>query len=272
MGGYLGQVQAVTLHHLLKKKKQGEKIAMITCYDSAFARLVDQTDIDIVLVGDSLGNVVLGFDNTLPVSMEHMLHHTAAVARGLRRAFLVADMPLGSYQVSEEAAVANAIRLVKEANAHAVKVEGGEPVLGAVERIVKAGVPVMAHLGLTPQSVHALGGYRVQGREEKARKKLLAEARRLEDAGAFALVLELVPEDLAKEVTAALGIPTIGIGAGRFTDGQVLVLHDMLGFNPDFQPKFLKRYATMGDTIREAVSAYCKDVKEGSFPTSDHVF
>ncbi len=244
---------------------------MITCYDAAFAGLLERTGIDVLLVGDSLGNVVLGYKDTIPVTMEHMLHHTAAVGRVVQRSMLVADMPFMSYNLSVEQALRNAARFVQEAGAHAVKLEGGRPVCPQVKAIVQAGIPVIGHLGLTPQSVHALGGYKVQGRGEQA-QKLLEDAKALEEAGACAVVLELIPQALAVEVTKSLHIPTIGIGAGSGTDGQVLVLHDMLGFNSEFSPKFLKKYANLGDIVVEAVKSYDAEVKAGIFPGPEHSF
>lgn len=272
MGKYLGEYQPVTIPGLLKKKQQGEKIVMVTCYDAAFATLVDKSDVDMVLVGDSMGNVVLGFENTLPVTMQMMIHHTSSVARGSKRAFVVADMPFGSYQVSTEQAVANAVRLIQEGGAQAVKLEGGASIVPAVKAIVAAGIPVVGHLGLTPQSIHALGGYRVQGREDEGKKRLLSDAIALEAAGASFLVLELMPSTVSKEVSEALRIPTIGIGAGNQTDGQVLVMHDLLGFNEDFKPKFLKHYATLGQDIVKALNAYGKEVREKAYPGPEHSF
>lgn len=272
MGKYLGEYQPVTLPSLLKKKQQGEKIVMVTCYDAAFATLVDKSDVDMVLVGDSMGNVVLGFENTLPVTMQMMIHHTSAVVRGMKRAFVVADMPFGSYQISPEQAVTNAVRLVQEAGAQAVKLEGGMAVVPAVKAIVAAGIPVVGHLGLTPQSIHAIGGYRVQGREDEGKKRLLSDAKALEDAGASFVVLELMPTSVGKEVSQALHIPTIGIGAGSETDGQVLVLHDLLGFNEEFKPKFLKHYATLGHDVVQALNAYGTDVRTKAYPGPEHSF
>ncbi len=262
----------VTTRELLKRKLAKQRVSMITCYDAAFAKLIEDTEIDVVLVGDSVGNVMLGFPDTLSVTMDMMVHHTAAVRRGLQRPLLVADMPFGSYQESPEQALRNAVRLVQDAGAQAVKVEGGAAVLPQVRKIVGAGIPVMAHLGLTPQSVHQLGGYLVQGREKRAAEILISEAQALAEAGAFALVLELVPRELAAQVTATLSIPTIGIGAGPDTDGQVLVLQDLLGFDAEFSPKFLKRYAQLGDAVKDAVRHYDQDVKAGTFPTDEHSF
>lgn len=252
-------------------KQRQEKIAVLTAYDATFARLFDAAGVDMLLVGDSLGTVITGEPTTLTVSMEAMVHHVRAVANGRRRAFLVADLPFLSYQVSPEEALRNAGRLV-QAGAEAVKLEGGEPLLGTVRKIVEAGIPVMGHLGLTPQSIHRMGGYRVQGREAPQRKRILADASQLQEAGIFALVLEGVPADLAVEITQMLHVPTIGIGAGPGCDGQVLVAYDLLGLFEEFQPKFVKRYANLGATVREAVRGYVAEVREGVFPGPEHTF
>jgi 3-methyl-2-oxobutanoate hydroxymethyltransferase len=266
------QRQAVTVSQIVAAKAAGKKLSSITCYDSAFARLIDDTGVDIVLVGDSLGNVMLGHDTTIPVTMDDMVHHTAAVARVLTKPFLCADMPFLSYHLSTEQALANAGRLIQEGGAQGVKLEGGRSILPQVKALIAAGIPVMGHLGLTPQSVHAMGGYRVQGRGGSEAKALLEDAKALEDAGVFALVLELVPMALAARVTKALAVPTIGIGAGPNCDGQILVLHDILGFDEEFQPKFLKRYAALGKTVKDALKAYDRDVKAGAFPTEEQAF
>lgn len=263
--------QHVTVKTLQKRKLDGVKISMVTCYDAAFGALIEKTAIDMVLVGDSLGNVILGLKDTIPVTMEHMVHHTAAVARVLRRAMLVADMPFLSYNLSVEQALRNAGRLIQEGGAQAVKLEGGSAIVPQVKALVAAGIPVVGHLGLTPQSIHTLGGYRVQGRGNEA-QHLLEEAKALAAAGVCALVLELIPQGLAAEVSKALPIPTIGIGAGPETDGQVLVLHDLLGFNGEFTPKFLKKYANLGELVVQAVSRYDQEVKEGQFPGPEHSF
>lgn len=243
------------------------RITCLTAYDYPTARLVDQAGVDIVLVGDSLGMVVLGYESTLPVTMEEMLHHTRAVRRGVRRALLIADMPFGSYHGTLTEAVANAIRFVKEAGAEAVKLEGGERRLELIARLGEAEIPVMAHIGLTPQSIHAMGGFKVQGRTAEAAERLLRDARAVEAAGAFSVVLESIPRELAAEITAELRIPTIGIGAGPECDGQVLVLHDMIGLVVGRQPKFTRRYADAAGDISRAVAVYCADVREGRFPT-----
>jgi len=263
---------AISVADISRRKTAGKKLSMVTCYDAAFARLVEDSGIDMVLVGDSLGNVVLGYGDTLPVTMDDMVHHTAAVARVLRTPFLTADMPFMSYKISVEQALTNAARLIQEGGAMAVKVEGGEEIGAQVAAITAAGIPVMGHLGLTPQSVHALGGYKVQGRGDAAERRLLDAAKALEQAGAFAIVLELVPAPLAAKVTAAVAVPTIGIGAGPACDGQVLVLQDLLGFDKDFSPKFLKKYANLGDTIVQALRSYDADVKAMAFPSAEQSF
>jgi 3-methyl-2-oxobutanoate hydroxymethyltransferase len=253
-------------------KRRGERIAAITAYDYLFARLVDEAGVDVVLVGDSLGDVVLGLDGTVAVTLEDMIHHARAVRRGVERALLVVDMPFLSYQVSREEAIRNAGRILKETGAQAVKVEGGSETMAAtVAALVEVGIPVMGHVGYTPQSVHVTGT-RVQGRGEDAAERLLAAAHRLEDAGAFGVVLELVPGALAERVTAALEIPTIGIGAGARCDGQVLVLPDMLGLNPGFNPRFLRRFAEIGEIASAGVREYVRTVREGEYPGVEHTF
>lgn len=263
---------AITVSQIVQAKAEKRKLATITCYDSAFARLIDQTAIDLVLVGDSLGNVVLGHDNTIPVTVDDVVHHTKAVARVLTKPFLCADMPFLSYNVSVEQALTNAGRMVQEGGAQGVKVEGGRGIVPQVKALVQAGIPVLGHLGLTPQSVHAMGGYRVQGRGQAAAQALIDDAKALEEAGAFGIVLEMIPAELAGKVTAAVKVPTIGIGAGPKCDGQIIVLHDILGFDEQFNPKFLKKYANLGKLIREAVTAYDRDVKSGAFPSDEQSF
>ena len=253
-------------------KDQGKKLTMLTAYDYSMAKLMDEAGVDSILVGDSLGNVMLGYKDTLSVTMEDMIHHGKAAARGVDNALLVIDMPFMSYQTSVYDAVVNAGRLVKEAGANAVKLEGGAVVCPQIKAIVEASVPVMGHLGLTPQSVNALGGYKTQGRNEKAARKLIEDAKAVEAAGAFAVVLECVPAKLAGHITEMLKIPTIGIGAGGLCDGQVLVYQDMLGMFSDFTPKFVKRYAQLGDIIKNAFSLYCKEVQEGVFPAAAHEY
>jgi len=261
-----------TVLDLQKMKANNEKIAMITAYDATMAKLVDAGGVDMVLVGDSVGMVVQGMDDTLSVTLDDMIYHGRCVARGLNKAHLTVDMPFMSYQVSPEQALQSAGRLVQEGKAQSVKLEGGERSAPAVEKIVSAGIPVVGHIGLTPQSVNTLGGWRVQGRSDDAAEQLIQDAVTIQDAGAFAIVLEMVPAELAAEVTAALRIPTIGIGAGIDCDGQVLVCNDLLGFDMGFSPKFLKRYATLQDPITQAVSDYVSEVREGLFPADEHSF
>jgi 3-methyl-2-oxobutanoate hydroxymethyltransferase len=254
-------------------KRRGERIVALTAYDFLFARLLQEAGVDMILVGDSLGQVVLGYDSTLPVTLDEMIHHAGAVRRGAPEAFLVLDLPFMSYQVSPEEALRSAGRVMKETGVEAVKLEGGdERTLATVRRLVGAGIPVMGHLGLTPQSVHALGGYRVQGREEEEAERLAGEARGLEEAGAFSVVLELLPTRLAGRISGSLEIPTVGIGAGPECDGQVLVLHDALGLNPGFEPRFLKRFADLWGAAREGVEAYAREVREGAYPGREHSF
>lgn len=267
-----GRPRPVTVNDLRKAKLQKRKISMVTCYDAAFARLVDASQIDCVLVGDSLGNVMMGHESTLQVTMDDMVHHSKCVAAGLSRAFLCTDMPFGSYQVSVAESVANAVRLVGEGRAHAVKLEGGSEICPQIEAITKAGIPVIAHLGLTPQSIHRLGGYRVQGRDQDARSRLISDARSVVEAGAEILVLELLPQDVAREISASVEVPTIGIGAGRDCDGQVLVLQDLLGFDDEFSPKFLKNYLSLGVLVKDALNKYDTEVKEGVFPGVEHSY
>jgi len=263
----------VTVRDVASRKAKGEKIVMVTAYDALFGRLMDESGVDLILVGDSLANVVAGLDSTVPVTLDQMIYHATLVCRGVKRAMVVVDMPFMTYQVSEERALTNAARVMQESSAHAVKLEGAsDDVARAARRLVAAGVPVMAHLGFTPQSLHALGGFRVQGREPEAARALAEGARRMEDAGAFALVLELVPSTVAAEVTASLRIPTIGIGAGAQCDGQVLVTPDLLGLNDTFAPKFLKRYSSMADDVRAAVRAFGDDVRGGAYPAPEHGF
>lgn len=262
----------VTTTHIQAMKEAGQRITMLTAYDAISGRLVDEAGVDMVLVGDSLGMVILGHDTTLPVTMDEMLHHTRAVRRGVQRALVVGDMPFGSFQGSVDTAVNNAVRFLKEAGADAVKLEGGQRVVAAVQRMVKMGIPVMGHIGLTPQSVQVFGGFKVQGRDQDQRQALLADAHALEEAGVFSLVVEGVPADLAAEITRSLTIPTIGIGAGPACDGQVLVLHDMLGLVEDFKPKFVKRYAQLATLTKEAVAQFCTEVRQGTFPDEDYSY
>ncbi|MDR0983963.1 MAG: 3-methyl-2-oxobutanoate hydroxymethyltransferase [Ruminococcus sp.] len=255
-----------------KAKKENKKISMLTAYDYSTAKLMDEAGVNSILVGDSLGNVMLGYENTLSVTMEDMIHHGKAVRRGVKDALLVIDMPFMSYQASVYDAVVNAGRLVKEAGANAVKLEGGESVCPQIKAIVEASIPVVAHLGLTPQSINALGGFKAQGKDEATAKKLLEDAKAVEQAGAFAVVLECVPTKLAKVITETLKIPTIGIGAGKFCDGQVLVYQDMLGMFSDYTPKFVKQYANVGDIFKQAVAKYCEEIQEGVFPAPEHSY
>jgi 3-methyl-2-oxobutanoate hydroxymethyltransferase len=264
--------QKVTTAVIRERKIKGEKITMLTAYDYATAAILDESGVDIILVGDSLGMVVLGYDSTLPVTMEDMVHHTKAAARGTKRALLIADMPFMSYQVSVENALHNAGRFLKEAGAHGVKLEGGREVADLIRKITSIGIPVMAHLGLTPQSVHQFGGHKIQGKEAAAAKKIMEDARMIEEAGAFSLVLECVPAPLAKKITRSLGIPTIGIGAGAGCDGQVLVINDMLGMFERFTPKFVKKYCNLNTQMKESVKQYIDEVKSGAFPDKEHSF
>ncbi len=261
-----------TVLDLHRMKAENEKIAMITAYDATMARLVDSAGVDMVLVGDSVGMVVQGMPDTLGVTLEDMIYHGRCVARGLQQAHLTVDMPFMSYQISPEQALESAGRLVKEGHAQSVKLEGGERSAAAIAKIVEAGIPVVGHIGLTPQSVNTLGGWRVQGRGDAAAEQLMHDALAVQEAGAFSLVLEMVPAELAAEVTAALEIPTIGIGAGVDCSGQVLVCNDLLGFDMSFSPRFLTRYAELQDPMVQAISAYVAEVREGSFPTDAHSF
>jgi 3-methyl-2-oxobutanoate hydroxymethyltransferase len=257
---------------LLAWKAAGRRLVMLTCYDAAFARVLDRAEVDILLVGDSLNQVIAGQETTLSATLDQMIYHAAAVRRGAPSALLFVDLPFLTYQVSVSEAIRNAGRVLQDTDANGVKLEGGRHMADTVRALVDRGIPVMGHLGLTPQSVHALGGYKVQGRDSGAADRLLDDARALEAAGACALVLELVPAAVARRITAGLTIPTIGIGAGPECDGQVLVLHDMLGLNETFSPKFLKRYAQLGASVRDAVSAYAQEVRAGKYPGPEHSF
>jgi len=261
----------VTVRSLRCAKRKDEPLTMLTAYDFTFARIFDAAGVDLLLVGDSLGNVVQGEDTTLPVTLDESIYHTRLVARGTERALVVADMPFGSYQVSPEEALRNAIRFVKEGGAQAVKLEGGSEMLHTIERIVVAGIPVMGHVGLTPQSVHAMGGLRVQGRGERGRSRVIEGAIAVQEAGAFAVVLEGIPADLAKEITSTLAIPTIGIGAGVDCDGQVLVMHDLLGLS-EWAPSFVKQYANLGQAASQAARAYIDEVRNRKFPDEEHSY
>lgn len=260
------EVKKITTHVLLEMKQRGEKISMLTAYDYSMARIFDDAKIDVLLVGDSASNVMHGYETTLPITLDHMIAHAASVIRAVKRSLVVVDLPFGSYQGNSKEALNSAIRIMKEAEAHAVKLEGGEDVADSVKRILTAGIPVMGHLGLTPQSIYKFGTYEVRAREEAEANKLITDAKLLEEAGCFAIVLEKIPSTLAKKVTENVKIPIIGIGAGPHVDGQVLVSHDMLGINKEFSPKFLRRYLNLYDEIKGAVEQYIRDVKEVDFP------
>lgn len=264
--------KAVTTLGLVAMKAKGERIVMLTCYDALFARLLDASGVDILLVGDSVNEVLAGQPSTLSATLDQMIYHTTIVRRGAQRALVVCDMPFLTYQVSTEEAIRNCGRVMAKTGCHAVKLEGGRPVAATVRALVDIGIPVMGHLGLTPQSVHALGGHRVQGRDDKSAARLRDDARALEEAGAFAIVLELVPAPLATEISKSLTIPTIGIGAGPGCDGQVLVLHDMLGLNDRFSAKFVKKYGDLAGQVRDAVMRFAGDVRSGKYPDADHSF
>ena len=261
-----------TTTSIMQMKNSGHKISMLTAYDYTTARLLDEAGVNTILVGDSLGNVILGYEDTISVTVEDMIHHSAAVARGAKNALVVTDLPFMSYRTSVYDAVVNAGRLMKEGRAGAVKLEGGKEVCPQIKAIVSAGIPVVAHLGLTPQSINTFGGFKVQGKTEAAAKKLIEDAKAVEEAGAFLLVLECVPAKLAKLVTESINIPTIGIGAGAGCDGQVLVIYDMLGMFSDFKPKFVKHFANAGDVIREAVKTYIAEIDDGTFPAEEHCY
>ncbi len=257
----------VTTSTVAKMKLSGEKIAMITAYDYTMASLVDAAGIDLILVGDSAANVMAGYDTTLPISLDHMIYHAQCVTRGAKRAMVVVDMPFGTYQGDDTAALHSAVRILKESGAAAVKMEGGREIKSAIEKIISAGIPVMGHLGLTPQSVNKFGGYGIRAKGDAEAQRLIDDAMMLQEIGCFAIVFEKIPAELAARVSAQLSIPTIGIGAGNGTDGQVLVLQDMLGMNNGFRPKFLRLYANLGETITEAIQHYSADVKSGDFPS-----
>ena len=260
------EIKKVTTNTLQKMKASGEKITMLTAYDFSFARIIDGAGIDVILVGDSASNVMAGHETTLPITMDQMIYHAQSVIRGIDRCLVVVDMPFGSYQSNSDIALASAIRIMKETGGHSVKMEGGEEVVDAIGRIVSAGIPVMGHLGLTPQSIYKFGTYTVRAKEEDEANKLRKDAKLLEDAGCFAIVLEKIPAALAKEVSESISIPTIGIGAGGDCDGQVLVMHDMLGINTEFKPRFLRQYLNIHEQATKAVQQYIKDVKSKDFP------
>lgn len=261
------EVKKVTTNTLLRMKAQGEKIAMITAYDYSFAKIFEAAGIDIILVGDSASNVMAGHETTLPITLDQMIYHASSVIRGVARSLVVVDLPFGSYQGNSKEALHSTIRIMKETGAHSIKLEGGEEVLESIRRIISAGVPVMGHLGLTPQSIYKFGTYTVRAKEEAEAEKLKQDARLLQEAGCFALVLEKIPAQLAREVSESLSIPTIGIGAGKFCDGQVLVMHDMLGINTEFKPRFLRQYLNLNEQINKAVKQYITDVKSSGFPS-----
>ena len=262
----------ITTHILQNMKLSGERISMITAYDFSFARLFDQAGIDVILVGDSASNVMAGHETTLPITLDQMIYHASSVIRGVTRSLVIVDLPFGAYQSNSKEALISAIRIMKETGAHGVKLEGGEEVLESVNRILAAGVPVMGHLGLTPQSIYKFGTYTVRAKEEMEAKKLKADAKLLEEAGCFGIVLEKIPALLAKEVAETVNIPVIGIGAGKYCDGQVLVMHDMLGINTEFKPRFLRQYLNLHETITQAVQHYIKDVKSNDFPSEQEQY
>lgn len=262
----------VTVRTLREMKERGEKIVVVTAYDYPFARLAERAGVDAILVGDSVAMAVLGYETTLPVTVDELLHHVKAVTRAVRRALVIADMPFLSFQAGEDEAVRHAGRFLKEGGAQAVKLEGGAPVAGVVRRLSQAGIPVIGHIGLTPQAVHELGGFRLQGKEPESARRLLDDALVLQEAGASALVIELVPAELAERITRSLRIPTIGIGAGRHCDGQVQVMHDLLGLFDGFQPRHVKRYAELGQLAEQAFATYVREVRSGAFPTAEQSF
>ena len=265
-------VRAVTTYRLTEMKQRGEKIAMLTSYDYSMAKIVDAAGIDVILVGDSAANVMAGYETTLPITLDMMIYHACSVVRAVNRALVVVDLPFGTYQGNSKVALDSAIRIMKETEADAVKIEGGEEILESVNRILSAGIPVMGHLGLTPQSIHKFGTYNVRAKEEAEAEKLVRDARLLEEAGCFAVVLEKIPAVLAERVSKELSIPTIGIGAGGGTDGQVLVIHDMLGINKGFSPRFLRRYADLHTVMTDAVGRYVADVKSQDFPNEQEQY
>ena len=266
------EIKKVTTNTLQKMKAAGEKISMLTAYDFSFARIIDAAGIDVILVGDSASNVMAGHETTLPITLDQMIYHASSVIRGIHRCLVVVDLPFGNYQSNSDIALASAIRIMKETGAHSIKLEGGEEVIDSVKKIVAAGIPVMGHLGLTPQSIYKFGTYNVRAKEEEEANKLRKDARLLQEAGCFGIVLEKIPAVLAKEVSESLDIPTIGIGAGGNCDGQVLVMHDMLGINTEFKPRFLRQYLNMHDQVTGAVQQYIKDVKSKNFPNESEQY
>lgn len=266
------EVKRITTHTLQNMKAAGEKISMLTAYDFSFAKIIDGAGIDVILVGDSASNVMAGHETTLPITLDQIIYHASSVIRGIHHCLVVVDLPFGSYQSNSDIALASAIRIMKETGAHSIKLEGGEEVLESVRKIVSAGIPVMGHLGLTPQSIYKFGTYTVRAKEEEEANKLRRDARLLEEAGCFATVLEKIPAALAKEVSQSLTIPTIGIGAGGDCDGQVLVMHDMLGINTEFKPRFLRQYLNVHELASDAVRNYIRDVKSGDFPNQQEQY
>jgi 3-methyl-2-oxobutanoate hydroxymethyltransferase len=266
------EVKKVTTHTLQKMKAVGEKVSMITAYDFSFARLFDEAGIDVILVGDSASNVMAGHETTLPITLDQMIYHASSVIRGINRCLVVVDLPFGTYQSNPKEALASAIRIMKETGGHAIKLEGGEEIIESVKLIVAAGIPVMGHLGLTPQSIYKFGTYTVRAREEDEANKLRQDAKLLQEAGCFAMVLEKIPAQLAKEVSESLIVPTIGIGAGRYCDGQVLVMHDLLGINTEFKPRFLRQYLNLHEQVTGAVKHYIEDVKARDFPNENEQY
>ncbi len=266
------EIKKVTTHTLQKMKAAGEKISMLTAYDYSFAKIIDGAGIDVILVGDSASNVMAGHETTLPITLEQMIYHASSVIRAVNRSLVVVDLPFGSYQSNSDIALASAIRIMKESGGHSIKLEGGEEVLDSIKKIVSAGIPVMGHLGLTPQSIYKFGTYTVRAKEEEEANKLRNDAKLLEDAGCFAIVLEKIPATLAKEVSASISIPTIGIGAGNDCDGQVLVMHDMLGIYTEFKPRFLRQYLNIAEQATTAVQQYIKDVKSNDFPNESEQY
>jgi 3-methyl-2-oxobutanoate hydroxymethyltransferase len=266
------EVKKITTNTLLKMKQAGEKISMITAYDFSFAKIFDGAGIDIILVGDSASNVMAGHETTLPITLDQMIYHAAGVVRGCNRSLIIVDLPFGSYQGNSKEALNSTIRIMKETGAHAIKLEGGEEILESVKRILTSGVPVMGHLGLTPQSIYKFGTYTVRAKEEEEAEKLKRDALLLQEAGCFGIVLEKIPASLAKEVSENLSIPTIGIGAGSHCDGQVLVMHDMLGINTEFKPRFLRTYLNLHEKVTDAVQKYIEDIKSGNFPNENEQY
>lgn len=266
------EIKKVTTHTLQKMKISGEKISMLTAYDFSFARIFDNAGIDIILVGDSASNVIAGHETTLPITLDQMIYHASSVIRGISRCLVVVDLPFGSYQSNSDIALASAVRIMKETGAHSIKMEGGEEVIESIRKIVSAGIPVMGHLGLTPQSIYKFGTYTVRAKEEDEADKLRKDAKLLQDAGCFGIVLEKIPATLAKEVSESISIPTIGIGAGMHCDGQVLVMHDMLGINTEFKPRFLRQYLNIQEQATKAVEQYIADIKSKNFPNENEQY